>query len=422
MSAPQPQKLMRVIECKGCGGQVQIRAQGFSLSVVCSACGSVLDHTQEDAKILQRAAQALQHTRILLPLGTRGTFHGDKWEVIGYIDKTDGTRVYHWDEYLLFNPYKGFRWLVQANGHWSFVTPVKGELPKIKSAGVWAYKNYYRRFLTGEARVNRVAGEFYWQIEVGKVTQVADYILPPEMLSMEKDDDEITWSLGAYVEPSEVRRAFPQALPFPAREGVAPHQPYAADQSWPKIKAWTQIFVALIVLMQVAACFTSRRQEVLSERIRIEQGPDGKWTPLAFPPFEIRGAPQVIEIVASAPVTNSYLGLDLELVNEATQQSRSFEADIEYYWGTDSDGAWSEGGQTKKVQLAEVGSGTYRLIGAPSTSMNAGVKSYDLDLRVRTGYVPYSNFWLSLLFVLIVPGWVMLRKTAFEARRMEGAG
>jgi hypothetical protein len=54
--------------------------------------------------------------------------------------------------------------------------------------------------------------------------------------------------------------------------------------------------------------------------------------------------------------------------------------------------------------------------------MNAGVKSYDLYLRVRTGYVPHSNFWLSLILVLIAPGWVMLRKTAFEARRMEGAG
>ena len=26
--------------------------------------------------------------------------------------------IYSWDEYLLWNPYKGYRWLVESNGHW----------------------------------------------------------------------------------------------------------------------------------------------------------------------------------------------------------------------------------------------------------------------------------------------------------------
>ena len=32
---------------------------------------------------------------------------------------------YSWREYLLFNPYKGFRYLTEYNGHWNYVTPLK---------------------------------------------------------------------------------------------------------------------------------------------------------------------------------------------------------------------------------------------------------------------------------------------------------
>ena len=33
--------------------------------------------------------------------------------------------TFEWDEYLLFNPYKGFRYLTEYDGHWNFVTPLE---------------------------------------------------------------------------------------------------------------------------------------------------------------------------------------------------------------------------------------------------------------------------------------------------------
>ena len=35
----------------------------------------------------------------------------------------EGVR-YFWQEYLLYNPMTGFRWLVESDGHWSYVTNV----------------------------------------------------------------------------------------------------------------------------------------------------------------------------------------------------------------------------------------------------------------------------------------------------------
>ena len=43
------------------------------------------------------------------------------------VDTADDS--YSWDEYLLFNPYKGFRYLTEYNGHWNFVQ-VQTALPE----------------------------------------------------------------------------------------------------------------------------------------------------------------------------------------------------------------------------------------------------------------------------------------------------
>ncbi len=68
--------------------------------------------------------------------GTRGKWAGITWEVIGFQTRgyeEDGV-FYEWEEYLLFNPYKGFRYLTNYEGHWNFVTPVES-LPERRALG-----------------------------------------------------------------------------------------------------------------------------------------------------------------------------------------------------------------------------------------------------------------------------------------------
>ena len=55
----------------------------------------------------------------LIPLGTRGKIRGTDYEVIGFERRTihvDGA-AYSWHEYVLFNPFKGFRYLTRIR--WS---------------------------------------------------------------------------------------------------------------------------------------------------------------------------------------------------------------------------------------------------------------------------------------------------------------
>ena len=74
--------------------------------------------TNENYGIVAKANERIRAT--LLEIGTRGRLQGIDWEVVGYMEKTDGSGAYSWEEYLLYNPYHGFRFLVQASGHWNF--------------------------------------------------------------------------------------------------------------------------------------------------------------------------------------------------------------------------------------------------------------------------------------------------------------
>ena len=71
-----------------------------------------------------------------IPLGTRGTWHEQPWEVVGFQRRSidvEGIR-YSWDEYVLFNPYRGFRYLSNYEGHWNDIHTVR-ELPQPMPAG-----------------------------------------------------------------------------------------------------------------------------------------------------------------------------------------------------------------------------------------------------------------------------------------------
>jgi hypothetical protein len=93
----------KVFSCPSCGASIALRALGQTISVACSACGSIIDATNSDYQILSKAAKALR-IQPVIPLGTRGRLKGVLWEVIGFMERCDQSGLYKWGEYLLFNP------------------------------------------------------------------------------------------------------------------------------------------------------------------------------------------------------------------------------------------------------------------------------------------------------------------------------
>jgi hypothetical protein len=71
-------------------------------------------------------------------------------------------------------------------------------------------------------------------------------------------------------------------------------------------------------------------------------------------PFEIKPN-RNIRISASAPVSNSFAELYVDLVNEQSQEVESVNIPIEYYFGSDSDGSWTEGSKDQDATLVFAG-------------------------------------------------------------------
>src|SRR5277367_1031577 len=146
----------KALYCPNCGGPVELRGFGHALTVVCPQCLSVLDASTPEYQILQ-TFQETQRIEPLIPLGSRGKFSDAEYEAIGFQERTagDGYDTYSWREYLLFNPYQGFRYLSEYNGHWNFIRMLNG-LPKAahvgKRSGVEYDGRKYARFSSAKAQ------------------------------------------------------------------------------------------------------------------------------------------------------------------------------------------------------------------------------------------------------------------------------
>src|ERR671933_70196 len=250
------------LSCPNCGGPLELRAPDRSERVTCPNCGSLLDVNRGRLSYLKTLRRVGPQPSI--PLGATAEFEGRPQTVIGFMVRSvefEGVR-YFWQEYLLYNPAIGFRWLVESDGHWSYVKSVPpGEVVESGNRALYGGKSF-KIFQDATARVEFVEGEFYWKVSVGELARATDYVAAPLMLSKEIpiaqsargkraiQAEEVNWSLGTYTPLKEIERKFSVNLPSPST--VAPNQP------WPHTKIygyWLALTVAalLVGLLTLAA-------------------------------------------------------------------------------------------------------------------------------------------------------------------------
>src|SRR5215475_3855002 len=245
LNAPPAQApKIQTFQCPGCGAPLTVRGMQQTQSIACGSCGSIVDITNENLRIID-TFQSKVKVQPLIPLGSRGKLRGELFEVIGFLQRTITVEDvdYTWSEYLLFNPYKGFRWLAEYNGHWSYIKTT-AQIPSRKagSAAVNYLGRTFLHFQTADARVSYVLGEFYWRVQVGEVCEVADFVSAPLILSMERSEAEVTWSIGEYIEPETLWEAFQLKASIPPKVGIAPNQPSKLVALSPQLWKWWGIF------------------------------------------------------------------------------------------------------------------------------------------------------------------------------------
>ena len=350
---PQPGRT-RTVACPNCGGSVKIRANGLSISAACASCGAILDVTNADIRMIGEAQARTRHP--LIELGTRAHLVGSLWEVVGFQTRSDVVEGWSWDEYLLFSPYEGFRFLVQDEENWTLYALLPQDVPNpLYGAGD---RQQYRPVSTSRARTDYVMGEFYWRVRVGDEVDIQEFEASSYLLSREQAATEVTWSRGVRLTAADITTAFKlpsQAVPPTAFERGVDHR---SDSK----AVWLITLAALLGLMVLAAApfGLSRNALLLSQQFTTTVADRSR--PVATPDFTVPDSGGNLQIAVGSAVVNSWVELGLALVD--TADARTFNADVtvEEYEGVDEDGSWSEGSQASGAVFARVPGGTYRLL------------------------------------------------------------
>jgi ribosomal protein S27AE len=400
------------LNCPACGAAIELRAAGHSMRALCGHCGSLLDTSHPRLRIIEQAIAS--EPRLIIPMGRRGRFDGVEYACIGFVRRRDA-EGYSWQEYLLFNPFAGFRWLVTYDGHWSWVAMLPEEPRKVDDLPAHDGRGY-RLFSSGSATVTEVWGEFYWAVRIGERTLVSDFIAPPFVLSQEHYPDltEETWSHGRYLEPGVVFSAFGLTGIPKERTGTYLNQPNPHVEKGRTLRWLMPVFGIAWLLISLISAGTKDQDRAFRESFSVDLTGTNKTHVSA--PFRIGGThPQALQIDLHTPVDESWVELDVDLVNTKTKEVRELSLAAEYWSGVDDGEAWSEGSRQAGELVPAVEPGEYRLV--MDVDGSPGLGRAEFLVEVTRDVMVWSNVILGLAALLAYPVFRWIREHAFERER-----
>lgn len=407
------------VGCPNCGGPLDLIAPDKTERVTCPNCDALLDVNQGNLTYLHALTPPPDQPAFVAPIGAEGTFAGDvKFKIIGAVSRSvtfDGVK-YFWHEYLLYDPMIGFRWLVHSDNHWNFVEPVNpAEVAQDNIFAAGSTVDYqgrkYKIFQDAPATVEYVKGEFYWRVEQGETVRAVDYVAAPHMLSMEATADEMNWSAGTYMTNAEVEKAF-GITDLPKPWSIAPNQPFTGQfyYTWGLLPLLGLLVVAVFMIPLSGITSTVHSETLTLSPTTNPTAPQAVFSQA----FELKGRRNV-RISATAPVNNSGADLDVDLVNEQSQEVESVNIPVSYYQGVEDGESWSEGSPSSDATLSSLPAGKYTL--RLEGTLDNVQQPLPVSVKVEQGVNRGVNFLCALLVLAIVPILGIIRKFTFEAGR-----
>lgn len=375
----------RAITCPSCGGSIAVKAAGYSMTLGCQYCAALLDVAHPDVTVIAEYEGRMQV--LAIPLGRRGTLFGTEWEAIGALERSDGD--VEWAEYLLFNPYAGYRWLVFSEGEWQFGTMLLDRPVAEGSSARWNGSRYSRDYDPVSTSTDMVIGEFYWRVRAGDLANATTYSRGDDMLSAEWTGDEVSWTRLVALERGQVETAFGLIRPWSSpgggfgRKGTSQsfvssdddddddeefdgsamlHQfeRFGAAMSRTGDDLMKMLLMAVVTIFLSMAVMIGFGMTTQTVEGNMSVVVDGTERNAKIGTLTINRSFQVVSIDAKAShFDNRWIDLDYQLVNRATQQAYSAYGVVERYSGVDSDGSWTEGGYSSTVKFGAIPRGVY---------------------------------------------------------------
>ena len=411
-------------KCPHCANSVVLRAPDHSERVVCEHChtlSEVRSGEPRELELLRKRDKAPVSPLKILPLGTTGKLNEVDYVVVAHM-----RRILQWckekheqDEYWLFNQREGFRRLLYCEQHWSLAEKIATS--EVNNLNVIAYfrDNKFERFDESSSQNEYMVGEFVGVGALASDRKASLFVRPPLMLICENHKENKKalhgWWLATYLEIAEVERAFGLAdLAEP--KNIAPHQPYP----YRAVYRYWGILAALLFLTAVITNAVHKELTVFSHTMQLRPVTGSEETQVFFSePFEL-AARKNLRVTAQAPVNNSWLYVEGDLINEATGIVHSFVLPVEYYYGYEGGEYWSEGSTITEAYLSALPAGKYTL--RVEVQWEQWMSPFTTVIQLQQGVPRLSHFWWALAALSAVPLFLYLfHSTWFERKQWQGS-
>lgn len=183
---------MQIVNCPGCGAQIQFRSSA-SVLAVCEYCQSTILKDADSVKNLGKMSDVLEDYSPL-QIGSSGSFGGAEFTVIGRIQLRYDQGM--WNEWYVLFGNGSAAWLGDASGQYMITTEIKSgnPLPRFESlVPAHSYPINGQTYIAADIRTaNCIGGQGELPFKVGQGWQarVADFRLGQQFLTLDYSDSD----------------------------------------------------------------------------------------------------------------------------------------------------------------------------------------------------------------------------------------
>ncbi|WP_294960018.1 DUF4178 domain-containing protein [uncultured Flavobacterium sp.] len=397
------------IPCYDCNTETELEVGFEVVNFVCPVCQSLYVRDKE-GQFRRRSKYKNVLRDYPLEIGDIGFLKGSNYKVTGLLRKKVHPD-FTWTEFILQNEAKEFLYLSLSNGHWMMLTEMeniaelKGGVTILDHEGI-----DYDLFEHSDAEIIDAQGFFDFELPQNKYIHLAEFINPPNIISIERMNNVQSAFHGEYVPKSVIQKAFPKRT-MPYQFGVNMIQPSRFD-----LRNTAIIFCLFALLIITANWYIYKdqvEQNVFSSKIKFSEFDNKEIT---SPSFVLKGASAPMTISVSTEVSNSWANINIALINEDSGDEIYANKDIEYYHGYSDGESWTEGSQYEKFNICGVKGGKYHLLITP---MKAPEDLTNSEMNVNVVWNQPSNRNLGLVILAMVIIYFIIRyfRNQFEKER-----
>lgn len=415
-----------LLTCPGCKREKRLIAAQQSLYCACG-CGTYFNTLglKREVKINNRD----KRFRPFLQTGTKVQIRDTEWTITGIarFAEVDNRTGDHWDCYFLFAPAVGWRYLYDSYGHFLFSKDI--EIFKSFSGNRYPTTiifedKEYSKYTSYEFETIAAKGEF--PVDISRPSDSFEFISPPYSINYYFNPGGLFIEQLEYLDRNEIQVNSTSEVSWPAEPGY--RHPIQPNPFIGRLKSTIWLTVFFNVLWFLATIIIN--QSALNEKIysyTINENVAGDSASYAdtlsssgkvvvSPSFKLEDNYSNLNIIIETNVSQSWMGMDLNLVNEGTGEVYIVAKDIEYYSGYEGGESWAEGSQSAEALLGGIPPGVYHLEHQPVYSSVSASRPF-WSIGIYKDVPIYSNWVFVSLISLLFPSYYYFRSNSIEKNR-----